>query len=111
MPENVIDLLTTDHREVTDLVDELLATDDVEKRREIADTVIGELVRHSVAEETVVYPMMAAHLPNGAEAVEHDTEEHKQLETLMKRMADAKVGEPGFVDLVKELKEVLADHV
>ena len=111
MTENVIDLLTTDHREVTDLVDQLLATSDAQKRRELADTIIGELVRHSVAEETIVYPMMAAHLPNGTEAVEHDTQEHKQLETIMKRMEDAKVGDPGFLDLVSDLQAVLADHV
>jgi hemerythrin superfamily protein len=111
MGENVIDLLTTDHHEVQELVDELLRTSEPEKRRELADTIIGELVRHSVAEETIVYPSMLAHLANGAEAVEHDTQEHKQLETIMKEMEDCKVGEPEFLELVGRLQDVLADHV
>lgn len=111
MAENVIDLLTADHHEVSALVDELLSTSEPERRRELADTIIGQLVRHSVAEETIVYPAMLAHLADGAQAVEHDTKEHKQLETIMKEMEDCKVGEPEFEPLVGRLKAVLADHV
>ncbi|MFN2538963.1 MAG: hemerythrin domain-containing protein [Mycobacteriales bacterium] len=111
MPQNVIDLLTADHREFTDMVEELLRTEEPERRRELADTIIGQLVRHSVAEETIVYPVMSSQLENGAQAVEHDTREHKKLEELMKQMEDCKVGEPAFLDLVTELQEVLADHV
>jgi hemerythrin superfamily protein len=111
MAENVIDLLTTDHQEVRGLVDQLLMTSEPEKRRELADTIIGQLVRHSVAEETIVYPAMLAHLANGKEAVEHDTQEHKELEAVMKEMEDCQVGEPGFLDLVRRLKGVLDDHV
>jgi hemerythrin superfamily protein len=108
---NVLDLLITDHSEVSALVDELLGTTDAERRRELADTIIGELVRHSVAEETIVYPAMRKHLPNGDEAVEHDTDEHKQLEQIMKQMEDVKVGDESFLPLVRQLKEVLDDHV
>ncbi|HUR51891.1 MAG TPA: hemerythrin domain-containing protein [Mycobacteriales bacterium] len=111
MAQNVIDLLTADHREVTELVQELLGTEDLERRRELADTIIGELVRHSVAEETVVYPVIRKELPDGDQAVEHDTEEHKELERLMKEMEGCKVGEPYFLDLVGKLQTVLADHV
>ena len=34
----------------------------------MADTVITELVRHSVAEEMYVYPAMRDHLPDGQQA-------------------------------------------
>lgn len=111
MQENVIDLLTTDHHEVMELVEQLLVAQDPEKRRELADTVIGQLVRHSVAEETVVYPVMRAELPEGEQAVDHDIEEHKRLETLMKQMEGCEVGDASFPQLVSELKEVLLEHV
>ena len=79
-------MLTTDHREVTALLGEIWVTTDAEKRRDLADTVISELVRHSVAEEMYVYPAMRKHLPDGDAAVEHDTTEHKQLEATMKQL-------------------------
>ena len=52
----------------------------------MADTAITELVRHSVAEEMYVYPAMREHLPDGDKAVEHDIEEHKELERTMKEL-------------------------
>ena len=81
--QDVVDVLTTDHREVTVLLGEIFTTADGALRRDLADTVIAELVRHSVAEEMYVYPAMRKHLPNGDEAVEHDTREHKELEATM----------------------------
>src|SRR3712207_8607108 len=57
---------------------------DGEQQRDLADTLISELVRHSVAEEMYVYPAMRKHLPDGDEAVEHDTKEHKELEQTMR---------------------------
>lgn len=111
MPENVIDLLVTDHREVVTAVEAVLASDDADARRQLIDAVIGQLVRHSVAEETVVYPVMREVLPDGADAVEHDTREHKELEVIMKNLESADVATPLFTELVGQLKEVLDDHV
>ena len=77
---DVVDVLTADHREATALIADIWATTDRRARRDMADTVITELVRHSVAEEMYVYPAMREHLPDGEAAVEHDIEEHKELE-------------------------------
>lgn len=106
MADDVLDLLTADHREMQALVDEALATDDTEQRRELLDRAISLMVRHAVAEETVVYPVMVERLENGQEAVDHDTKEHEELEVLMKRLeADAST------ETLQELKDVLEDHV
>ena len=57
---DVIDVLKTDHREVELMFTELeglFGPDaDADRRREVTDNVTIELVRHSVAEEVVVYP-------------------------------------------------------
>jgi hemerythrin superfamily protein len=111
MGQDVIELLIDDHQEVAALVEQLLATAEPEARRELADTLIGQLVRHSVAEETIVYPIMARHLPDGEQVVEHDTAEHKQLESIMKEMEDCSVGDDSFPSLVRRLRDVLQDHV
>jgi hemerythrin superfamily protein len=109
--QDVVDVLTTDHREVLDLLQEIKVSTDSEQRRDFADTVISELVRHSVAEEMYVYPAMKKHLPDGAEAVEHDTREHKQLEKTMKELEGVPADQPDFDRLLAELEEILRDHI
>ncbi len=83
--QDVVDILTTDHREAIRLVEEIPAADPG-RRRDLTDTVIAELMRHSVAEEMHVYPAMREHLPDGEAAVKHDIEEHRQLEEAMKAL-------------------------
>ena len=109
--QDVVDVLTSDHREVTDLLGQISTTSDAERRRDMADTVISELVRHSVAEEMFVYPAMRKHLPNGEEAVEHDTSEHKELERTMKELEGVDATEARFDELIAQLGRILSDHV
>ena len=109
--QDVVDVLSTDHTEAKALIAEIRSTTDPEQRRDLADTLISELVRHSVAEEMFVYPAMQEHLPDGAEAVEHDTKEHKELERIMKELEGADAGDAAFLTLVGRLETVLLDHV
>jgi hemerythrin superfamily protein len=57
---DVIELLTHDHREVESMFDKLTAVIDPGERRQIADQITIELVRHSVAEEQYLYPACAS---------------------------------------------------
>src|ERR1700712_2405926 len=109
--QDVVDVLTSDHHEVMDLLQQIKATTDPAERRDLADTVISELVRHSVAEEMYVYPAMRKHLPDGDAAVEHDTTEHKQLESTMKQLEGVDASDPQFTVLLRQLETILADHV
>jgi hypothetical protein len=109
--QDVIDVLTTDHHEVLDLLQQIKVTTNTEERRDLADTVISELVRHSVAEEMYVYPAMRKHLPDGEEAVEHDIEEHKELEKTMKKLERVSADDAEFTQLLGELETILRDHV
>jgi hemerythrin superfamily protein len=107
---DVVDELTADHREATALLDRILATSDPQTRRDLADTVITELVRHSVAEEMYVYPVMRDHVSGGDEEVEHDVEEHKELERTMKELEGCDAGDPQFEQLVRQLRGQLHHH-
>jgi hemerythrin superfamily protein len=109
--QDVVDILTTDHHEVLDLLQQIKITANSEERRDLADTVISELVRHSVAEEMYVYPAMKKYLPDGDEAVDHDVEEHKELEQTMKKLESVDAQSPEFTQLLGELEDILRDHV
>jgi len=109
--EDVVDVLTTDHREVTDLIRQIRSATDAATRRDLADTMISELVRHAVAEEMYVYPAMKEHLPDGEAAVEHDIAEHKELEQTMKELEAVEASDLRFDALIGRLETTLADHV
>ena len=108
---DVVDLLTADHHDVLSLLQEIRTGTEPDRRRELADVVIGELVRHSVAEEMFVYPAMRQHLPDGDEAVEHDIGEHKELEKLMRTWENADASADEFDRVFRDLERVLRDHV
>ncbi|MFC7528390.1 hemerythrin domain-containing protein [Actinoplanes sp. GCM10030250] len=113
-PQNggdVIDVLVSDHRDVTALIGNIWSVADPMIRRDLTDTAISELVRHAVAEEMYVYPVMRKYLDGGDKAVEHDVEEHKELEQTMKRLEDLDVSTPEFDEALRALETVLADHV
>lgn len=108
---DVVDVRTTDHREVSALIAEIWASDDAGRRRDLADTITSDLVRHAIAEEMYVYPAMREHLPDGDGAVEHDTAEHKQVERILKDLEGVAGDDPQFTALMRALEEVLADHI
>jgi hemerythrin superfamily protein len=109
--QDVVDILTTDHHEVLDLLQQIKITSDAEERRDLADTFISELVRHSVAEEMYVYPAMKKYLADGDEAVDHDVEEHKELEQTMKKLEAVEAQSSEFTELLGQLETILRDHV
>ena len=109
--QDVVDILTTDHHEVIDLLQQIKISTDAEERRDLADTVISELVRHSVAEEMYVYPAMKKYLPDGDQAVDHDVEEHKELEKTMKKLESVDAQSSDFTQLLADLENILRDHV
>jgi hemerythrin superfamily protein len=109
--QDVVDVLSSDHREFLELIARIQQTREGEERRDLADTLIAELVRHAVAEEMFVYPAMRKHLPDGKEAVEHDTAEHKELEREMKALEDVEPTGTRFDELVAALEATLRDHI
>jgi hemerythrin superfamily protein len=108
--QDVVDILTTDHHEVLDLVDQIPGADPAQ-RRDMADMVIAELMRHSVAEEMFVYPAMREHLPGGDAAVQDDIDEHQQLVEVMKELEGVDAADPRFLAALGRLEQVLRHHV
>lgn len=107
---DVVDILTTDHREVLDLIGETKGAEDPGQKRDMADTITAELVRHSVAEEMFVYPAMRKHLPNGDDIVKHDTEEHQELEEALKALEGIGGDKAEFTPALTRVEELLRHH-
>ena len=108
---DVVDVLTADHQAMLELLQDMRQATHAEHRRDTADTVIAEIVRHSVAEEMHVYPAMKEHLPNGAEEVEHDVQEHDELDEVMKRLEDVPADDGRFMQILEELEAHLRHHI
>jgi hypothetical protein len=108
---DVIDILTTDHREMLELLGQIEGAADAATRRDLADTVIAEVMRHAVAEEMYVYPAIEEHLPDGAAEVEHDKQEHDEIVQLMKQLEDVDASEPRFLEVTRKLHTQLSHHI
>lgn len=107
---DVVDILTADHRDIMELLSQIERTPDAGQRRDLADTVIAEVMRHAVAEEMYVYPAIKDHVPNGAEEVEHDKQEHDEIVQVMKQLEGVDSSEPTFLQLVRDLEAKLRHH-
>src|SRR3712207_4566687 len=112
---DVIEVLEHDHREVEQMFSELeslrgASTDEQKARRkELTDQVTIELVRHSVAEEVIVYPKVEDKVSE--EEVEHAREEHAEAEEPLKRLERLDCDAPGFDDELAALMKEIRHHI
>ncbi len=104
------EILADDHKEFLALVGSIEGTPDPIMRRELADTLIAEIMRHAVAEEMFVYPAIKKHVPDGAAEVEHDKEEHQEIVLAMKQMEDVEASDPRLMEGVVRLRDLLIEH-
>jgi hemerythrin superfamily protein len=110
--QDMIDILVTDHREVETFFTELeTRLGDPEHRRRLADVVIAELVRHSVAEEMYLYPTARTALPDGDQVAEHEIAEHAEAEQLMKELEDVDATDPKFDTTLAQLMAAIRHHI
>ena len=113
--QDVIEILEQDHREVEEMFAELEAlrgasTDDAKARRkELADQATIELVRHSVAEEVLVYPQVEDKV--SAEEAEHAREEHAEAEVTLQRLEKLDADDPAFDEELATLMAEVRHHI
>ena len=112
---NVIEVLEQDHREVEQMFAELeslrgAATDEEKARRKaLAEQVTIELVRHSVAEEVLVYPEVEEKV--SAEEAEHARKEHAEAEETLARLEKLDADDPAFDDELATLMGEIRHHI
>jgi hemerythrin superfamily protein len=112
---DVIEILEHDHREVEEMFSELetlrgASTDEArERRKNMTDRVTIELVRHSVAEEVLVYPQVEDKV--SAEEAEHARKEHAEAEETLHRLEKLDADDPAFDDELATLMEEIRHHI
>lgn len=109
---NILDELTTDHREVEDLFGRIEALPSGHPdRKRLIDEVTIELVRHSVAEEQYLYPSAREHLANGDATADKELKDHGEVEKILKKLEGCSADDPQLDQLFMELKESVTSHV
>lgn len=109
---DLIKVITDDHREIERAFAEMesgLGTP--EYRRQLADHVIADLVRHSVAEEQFMYPDARDALADGDKLVDQEIAEHSEAEQLMKNLEDVQPTDPKFDQTVGALINDVRQHI
>ncbi|MER7110930.1 hemerythrin domain-containing protein [Streptomyces sp. NPDC000229] len=109
---NVIEELTADHREVDALFAQIEAhpADDPE-RRVLADRLTMELIRHAVAEEEHLYPVVRRYVDGGDDLADKEIADHSEVERLLKDLEGCRPGDARFDTLVTRLKSSVTEHV
>lgn len=109
---DVIQELTTDHREVDELFNEIEHQPVGDRRRkDLVDKVTIELVRHSVAEEEHLYPAVRRHVPGGDDLADKEIQDHEAVERMLKDLERMPADDARFDDLVARLKLDVSEHV
>ncbi|SEC80695.1 hemerythrin domain-containing protein [Streptomyces melanosporofaciens] len=113
MPEqhDVVDVLTADHHVVRNLFEGYRATTDPDQGRQLVDRMTVEVVRHSVAEETYLYPTVRKALPNGDRIADEEIEELTEAERILSDLDAVDPRDRRFDPLVRDLMDVVAMHI
>jgi hemerythrin HHE cation binding domain-containing protein len=112
---DVIEVLEHDHREVEQMFAELeslrgaSAEEAKSRRKALTEQVTIELVRHSVAEEVLVYPQVEAKV--SAEEAEHARKEHAEAEETLQRLEKLDADDPVFDDELATLMAEIRHHI
>jgi hemerythrin superfamily protein len=112
---DVIEVLEHDHREVEEMFAELeslrgASTEEaLQRRKDVAEQVTIELVRHSVAEEVLVYPKVEEKV--SVEEAKRAREEHAEAEETMQKLERLDADDPGFDDELATLMREIREHI
>ena len=112
---DVVELLSADHREFDRIFTELegllgrTGEDELARKRALVDEVSIGLVKHSVAEETQVYPRVQAEVD--AEEAEHAKHDHAEAEETMKRLERLDPSDEQYDAEIRTLVHEIRSHV
>jgi hemerythrin superfamily protein len=112
--DDVLVELTKDHDEMREMFAVLRGGVQGEQREETVRQLTVEVIRHAVAEEAQLYPLIRKVFPNGDEVADHEIEEHSEVEALLKKLekldpTDAEY-EPTLTQVMNDLEHHATDE-
>jgi hemerythrin superfamily protein len=111
--EDLVEMLLVDHREVEEMFGKLegLGGGTSDEAKTLAQQVVIELVRHSVAEEQYLYPTVRDHVAGGAALADRELAEHAQAEKTMKDLEGLEPTDSAFWPTMHSLVQEVRQHV
>ncbi len=107
---DIVDVITAQHRMVDDLLTQAEQAEP-EQAQELLRQVEALLTPHSNAEESFVYPTIAAAAKDEAEQVADSQAEHHHVEGLLQQLLAAQPDAPGFDGLLAAFIGEIRHHV
>jgi hemerythrin superfamily protein len=115
MDNDVIDLLTEDHRKVEEMFEEYESTKDEaddEAKSALVATICLELTMHASVEEEIFYPAARAALDEeDSDMLDEAEVEHASVKVLIADLADMQPSDALYDAKVKVLSEYVKHHV
>lgn len=105
--KGITEVLRQDHDEVRELLARIDAAAGAQ-RAEFFQRLVGELVRHEIAEEEILRPV--SRRDAGAEIAKARIEEESKAEKLLKAMENLSASSPEFVDKFAKLRTEVERH-
>ncbi|MFE1829155.1 hemerythrin domain-containing protein [Streptomyces yangpuensis] len=110
-PVDVISELTADHREMDETFDIITRAVPAADRRTAAERLTIELVRHTVAEEEHLCPIVRAVFPDGDLIADREIADHARMEKILGDLEGLDADRPDFDRLVAALRAEVTAHV
>jgi hemerythrin superfamily protein len=108
--DDVLTELIKDHDELRAMFADLRNGARGERREDLIREMTVELVKHSVAEEVHLYPLIRKVLPDGDEIADHEIEEHSEVEQALKDLEKVDHNDPESDRLVGSVIDDVTHH-
>jgi len=105
---DALELLTSQHDEVEQLISEIENTDDRDQKREIFQELADKIAAHATIEEKLFYP--SAMSEKTSDTLLESTEEHLVVKRVLADMLEMDPDEERFDAKLSVLKEVIRHH-
>jgi hemerythrin superfamily protein len=107
---SILSIIPNDHDRIKGLYRRYKdPTDSSQQRQLLAYQLLRELTVHMLAEEQVVYPLVAELIEEHMR--EHAVDEHDSLKLFSSDLENQKVDEEGFEDKMHQLMETFLEHI
>lgn len=106
---DIVDALIADHEAVKRMFTRIEKAS-AAHRKELFWDITGELVRHEVAEEEIVYPVARRIVPNGERLTDARIKEQAEAERLLAEMEKAGTADDEFLAMFNKLQAAVLEH-
>jgi hemerythrin superfamily protein len=106
---DIVDRLLSDHQQVKQMFSRM-EQGGTSMAREMFWELTNELVRHEVAEEEIVYPVVRKTLPDGDRVADERIKEQSEAEELLKQMEKAGADDASFPANFQKLHQAVLQH-